>query len=166
MKKLAVLFTILALPAYAEQSSTESANISGIKNCLFVSTTVTRGVNSIETRTWLQTTIRVCPTGGTQPTQTVLSVSQLIPDADFKLDQRGITLITKIPDGVVNIQWTVTKSQHNTYSADWVWDTDGQATIRENQKTDTRSATVKGTIGNYVVDGFNGYVMVGSGVTR
>jgi len=164
---LSVGLTLLGLPGFAQSadSMTQTASVSGVVNCVSVLLTVTKTTNT-EVRTWLQLAVKDCPAGSTTPTHLVASVSQLIPDSDFNATNQGMTLDTSTPSGPIHVRWTPTKTTHNTYSAVWTWNTDGQSAIRETETTDTRSAAPVGTVLSYGVDNYQAYVMVGMGTKR
>lgn len=160
---------VLATPASAQPmqtTTTYSATISGAQNCQATTLTVTRTASPDATRTWLTLVIHQCAPGSSDAFAgpITVQVSQAIPDSDYGIGRTTETLKTTTSAGAVNLLWTVTPDVHQTYSAQWVNETNG-TTAKSQQATDTRSAVPSGTIGNTNVSGLSGYIMTATSAT-
>jgi len=165
---LALALAVLAESASAQdRTTTQSAGISGTTNCTFIQGTATRTVQtSGATQTWLQISVKTCPTGSTVPTTLEFSRYLVIPDTDLQFTSRGAQLHTSIPEGEVVLSWTVTRATHNSYQASWIWDGDAETPRRQSDQSDTYSATPTGTVGSRIADGRTGYILSAVGTQK
>lgn len=157
------LFVLLATPAHAQQmqtTTTYSASVVGARDCTAINLTVTRTQTQDATRTWVSFTIRQCAVGGSDPYvgPIVAQASQVIPDGDYSIGRTVESLKTATSAGAVSLTWTATTQVHQTYQAQWTNDTNG-STTKQQEASDTKSATPTGTIAGYDVGGRSGYVI-------
>ena len=166
MKTIALGLGILLLSAglHAENVSTTTTQTAGtqfiVVACQSIHFAVTRTI-STETRTWLQVSVKACPVGGSEPTVLTVNRNQLIPDGDFQFTSRGGVLRTTIAEGLIDLQISHTKDQHNTYSATWTWDVSGTTKRRETERNDTVSAVLTGTLLGTTLTGQSAYLSEG-----
>ena len=163
-----ILLVLMASSAHAQgqTTTTQTGTIAGTKNCQNVTIQVSRTIEpSGAMRTWLNYMLLECSAGSTTPTTLIGRVYTTIPDGAYQVfSSGGQRLIYSDSTGTVDITWTPTKDEHNTYSGIWTTD-NASGSHRDTQNDDTRSASATGVLLGRAVD-MRGYVAVSSRVSR